>query len=251
VSGAPPFRDHFARQAARYADARPDYPEALYDALAAAAPGRALAWDCGAGSGQASVPLARRFAAVVATDASRAQLAHARRAPGVHYVAARAEACPLADGAADLVTVAQALHWFDLPAFYAETRRAARPGGVVAAWTYGDARLDDPHADALLAAYDRAVVGADWPPERAHVRDGYRSLAFPFAPLALDVPAAVERSWTADELLAYLATWSATVRHAERTGRDPLAALAPALRAALGGRRVGVRWPLAVRAGRA
>ena len=244
------FRDHFARQAAAYAHARPDYPAALFDRLAAAAPGRALAWDCGTGSGQAAGPLAERFDRVVATDASGAQLAHARRAERVHYVAARAEACPLADGAADLVAVAQALHWFDLPAFYAEARRVLRPGGLVAAWTYGDARLDHPAADALLGRYDRDVVGPDWPPERAHVRDGYRSLPFPFAPVALGAPAELARSWTADEILAYVATWSATVRHAERTGRDPVAALGASLRAAVGGASVRVRWPLVVLAGR-
>ncbi len=244
------FRDHFARQAARYAHARPDYPAALFDALAAAAPGRALAWDCGTGSGQAAGPLATRFARVVATDASRAQLAHARPAPGVHYVAARAEACPLAAGAADLVAVAQALHWFDLADFYAEARRVLRPGGVLAAWSYGDARLAHPPADALLRAYDAEVVGPDWPPERAHVRGGYRELPFPFARARVAAPAEITREWTADELLAYVATWSATVRCAERTGRDPLAALAGPLRAALGGTATTVRWPLRLLAGR-
>ncbi len=247
----PTFRDYFAQRAARYAAARPDYPAALFDAVAAASPGRALAWDCGTGSGQSAVPLAARFARVVATDASRAQLAHARRAGGVHYVAARAEACPLAGGSADAVTVAQALHWFDLPAFYAEARRVLRPGGLVAAWSYGDARLDHAGADALLRDFDRDVVGADWPPERAHVRDGYASLAFPFAPAALGAPPAIERRWTADELLAYVGSWSATARHAERTGRDPVDDLAPPLRAALGGGAARVRWPLAVLAGRA
>ncbi len=176
---------------------------------------------------------------MVATDASRAQLAHAR-----------AEACPPADGAADLVAVAQALHWFDLPAFYAEARRVVRPGGLVAAWSYGDARLDDAAADALLRAYDAQVVGPDWPAERARVRDGYRALPFPFAPAALDAPAAIRQRWTADERLAYLATWSATARHAERTGRDPLDALAPALHGALGGRTVAVTRPLALLARR-
>jgi SAM-dependent methyltransferase len=249
VSEAPPAADHFGRQAARYAHARPDYPAALFDALAAAAPGRALAWDCGAGSGQASAALAARFAAVVATDASPAQLAHARPARGVHYVAARAEACPLPDASADLVTVAQALHWFDGPAFHAEAHRVLRPGGVAAAWTYGDARLAQPAADAVLRHFDRAVVGADWPAERAHVRDGYRTLDFPFAPVALDVPATLERRWTADEIVAYAATWSATIRHADRTGDDPLGALARDLRRTLGTDAVAVRWPLVVLAG--
>lgn len=244
------FRDHFSRQAAAYARARPDYPDALFDALAAAAPGRGLVWDVGTGSGQAATALARRFDRVVATDASGAQLRHAVRTARVDYVAARAEAAPLADGVADVVTVAQALHWFEPAGFHAEVRRVARRGGLIAAWSYGDARLDDGPADALLAAFNREVVGPDWPAERAYVGEGLRALPVPHAPVDIDAPAAIERRWTADELLAYVASWSATVRHATRTGTDPLPALAAPLRARLGTRRVTVRWPLVVRAGR-
>ena len=80
----------------------------------------ALAWDVATGSGQAAVELAARFDRVVATDASAAQLASAEARPNVTYLHEPAERSSLDDASADLVTVAQALHWFDHRAFFAE-----------------------------------------------------------------------------------------------------------------------------------
>ncbi len=119
--------DHFSPVATQYAAFRPSYPAALFDWLASSTPRHDLAWDCGAGSGQASVPLAQRFKHMLATDLSAAQLATAPPLPNVVYRAARAEASGLADSTADLITVAQALHWFDLTQFYAEVRRVLKP----------------------------------------------------------------------------------------------------------------------------
>ncbi|TLM60395.1 MAG: methyltransferase domain-containing protein [Deltaproteobacteria bacterium] len=132
-----PFADHFAPVAASYADFRPTYPRELFAWLATLTPRRDLAWDCAAGSGQASVDLAGYFAQVVATDASRAQIDAAVPHPRIDYRVAPAEASGLAAASVDLVTVAQALHWFDLPAFYAEVRRVLRPDGALAVWSYG------------------------------------------------------------------------------------------------------------------
>jgi len=120
-----PFADHFSRISTGYAAFRPRYPEPLFDALAAAAPARRLAWDCASGTGQAALGLARRFDRVIATDASPSQVRQGVPHRGLHYVAARAEASAVRPGSADLVTVAQALHWLDLDRFYLEARRIA------------------------------------------------------------------------------------------------------------------------------
>ncbi len=247
-----PFADHFSHAAPRYAAFRPTYPDALFAWLAGAAPARRRAWDCATGSGQAAVALAAHVAQVVATDASAEQVAHAGRHPRVHYAVARAEASGLAAGCADLVTVAQALHWFDRDAFWAEARRVLAPGGVVAAWSYGDAALDDPAAQAAFRAYAAAELDPHWPPERRLVGAAYGAFAFPFAELALPELAMAAR-WTLDELAGYVGTWSAAARFRRATGRDPARELAEAWGPAWGppGRRVGVRWPLTVRAGRA
>jgi SAM-dependent methyltransferase len=248
---AQPFDDHFAPVAGAYADFRPTYPAALFDWLAGIAPDRELAWDCACGSGQASVDLAARFERVVATDASAAQLAGAAAHARIEYRLAAAEASGLPDAAADLITVAQALHWFDRPRFYAEVCRVLKPGGVLAAWTYGVQTLADERVNAHVQHFYREIVGPYWPPERALVETGYRSLDFPFAELA--VPAfAMTADWNLPRLLGYFASWSATGRYIQARGEDPVAALAERLTQAWGdpGATRLVTWPLAIRAGR-
>ena len=123
------FKDHFSASAAGYAVHRPRYPDALVDFLAEQAPGHKLALDAGCGTGQLSVLLARRFRRVIATDASARQIEEAEPHPGIEYRVAPAEQSGLEDGSADLFTVAQAAHWFELSSFYEEVRRILRPGG--------------------------------------------------------------------------------------------------------------------------
>ena len=242
--------DHFSRQAEQYRANRPGYPPALFAWLAGVAPARDRALDCATGSGQAALGLAAHFSEVIATDLSRRQLAHAPPDPRVHYLAATAEHLPLADRTVDLVTVAQALHWFDLPAFYAEVRRIGRPGAVVAVWSYGLMRID-PAVDAVVTRLYADILGPYWPPERALVESGYRDLDFPFAPIPAQPPA-LHADWPLDRLLGYLASWSATQRYKDATGRDPVESVRDALGAAWGeaGATRPIAWPLALRVGR-
>ena len=130
------FKDHFSSQATDYARFRPNYPAELFAWLAGIAPSRDTAWDCGTGSGQAAIGLAAHFARVFATDPSRKQLEHAEPHPRIDYRLAPAEVRLLDTASIDLVTVAQAIHWFDLDKFYAEAKRVLKPGGIIAAWTY-------------------------------------------------------------------------------------------------------------------
>lgn len=244
------FPDHFSMVAAAYAQWRPHYPEALFAWLATLPRTRALAWDCGAGTGQATVPLTRYFQRVVATDASAAQLDAAPRHPHVDYRVALAEASGLAGRSVDLVVVAQALHWFAWPAFYAEVDRVLAPGGVVAVWTYGRPHLDDAPADAVLRTFHDETLGPYWPPERSHVVRAYRTLPFPYA--ELPAPAfAMEAQWTLPALLGYIGTWSAVGRYRTVRGCNPVEAFSRAFHDVWGMadtvRRVA--WPLYVRVG--
>ena len=245
------FPDHFSRVAGAYAENRPRYPDGLFDWLASIAPRRELAWDCATGNGQAALGLARYFDRVIATDASAAQIAAAHAHPRVEYRVAPAEASGLAVASADLVTIGQALHWFDRPAFYAEVRKVLRPGGVVAAWTYGATSFDDPRLDEAHRTFYVDVVGPYWPAERALVETGYRDLEFPFE--EMDPPAFdMTTEWPLASFLGYVGTWSAVSRFREARGEDPVPGLASALAAFWGDpaatRRI--RWPLAMRVGR-
>jgi len=188
---------------------------------------------------------------VTATDASAAQLAQAPAHPAVTYRVAVAEASGLPEASVDLATVAQALHWLSLPAFYEEVDRVLVPGGVLAVWCYGVQRLDDEPADRLLEHFYGATVGPYWAPERRQVETGYRTLAFPFD----ELPAptfGMALDWTLGELLAYLRTWSATARFTSERGYDPVepfgAELARVWGPADAPRRI--RWPLSLRVGR-
>jgi SAM-dependent methyltransferase len=249
MSGA--FSDHFAPVAASYAAFRPTYPPELYAWLASRVREHELAWDCAAGSGQATLGLAEHFSRVFATDASRAQVEAAAPHPRVSWRVVQAQDSGLPDASADLVVVAQALHWFDLDAFYAEVRRVLKPGGVLAVWTYGVIHVEGPDVDARVQVFYRDTVGPYWPPERRHVESGYRTLAFPFDEIA--APAfAMQAGWSLDELLGYLRSWSATGRYVAARGDDPVAALRRELEPLWGAPQAkrAIGWPLSLRAGR-
>jgi SAM-dependent methyltransferase len=242
------FKDHFSTQAATYAKARPTYPASLFVELARLAPSRALAWDAGTGNGQAAVALAAQFERVVATEPSAAQLAQAVPHARVTYHQSAETAPMLADGSVDLVTVAQAAHWFDRPKFYAEVKRVLRPGGVVALWTYGLSAVS-PEIDAAVMRVYNGPIGPYWPPERHHPETGYRELdfAFPEQPFP---QAAMELTWTLPEFIGYLRSWSAVVRYIKDRGVDPIAPLEAELAPLWGGKARKVSWPLAGRLGR-
>lgn len=244
------FKDHFSGHAGDYAQARPTYPDALFAWIAGQCARRELVWDAGCGNGQASLGLSRHFRRVHATDPSEAQIAAAPADVRVQWRVEPAERCSLPTRSADLVTVAQAYHWFDQARFCAEAKRVLRPEGIVALWTYGLSRVSPKVDDLFLALYDDAL-GLYWPPERRHVENGYRSLPFPFE--IIPAPRFEMRlQWTLPQYLAYLSSWSASQRHLKETGRDAVAEAEPAFVAAWGDPQQAqtVSWPLSLRVGR-
>ena len=234
-----------------YAAHRPLYPPGLFRELARLTSGHLLALDCGTGNGQAAIGLAQHFARVVATDPSEEQLSFAARNPRVEYRRARAESSGLNDASVDLVTAAQAAHWFDLPAFYDEAKRVLAPDGAIAVWGYGDPILDTSLLHSTLHAFNRGLLESYWPPERQMLLDGYRTMPFPFD--EIDFPRLMlEMRWTLPELAGYLRSWSATNRYVAEQGADPVADVEKALSREWGNHEQArlVRWPLYVRAGR-
>jgi len=245
----PSFPDHFSGSAALYASHRPTYPAELFRWLAETTERHERAWDCGTGNGQAAVGLAAHFGEVVATDPSPAQLAHATRAERIHYVAMTAEDGALASRSVQLITVAQALHWFKLPRFYAEVARVLVPGGTLAVWTYGLLSIS-PEIDVLIGSFYRDTLRGYWPPERALVDAGYSGVPFPFAERAAPV-FRMTRNWTLAQLSGYLDTWSAVSEFRRVNGENPVGRFVAALEPMWGDRATArrVTWPLELKVG--
>lgn len=244
------FKDHFSRLAATYASFRPRYPPALFDYLVESCRRHELAWDCACGSGQASLDLAARFDAVLATDASAAQVASAPPHPKVRYRVAPAEDSGLHAACADIVTVAQALHWFELGPFYAEVERVLRPRGVLAAWTYGVMHVAGEPIDRQVQEFYWDILKGYWPAERQLVESGYETLPFIFAELTPPT-FVMQEEWSLRQFIGYVRSWSATGHYVERNAVDPAAALEESLAPLWGGpdelRRIS--WPLRLRIG--
>ena len=244
------FADHFSAFSASYARYRPDYPDSLFAWLAEIAPATRLVWDCATGSGQAAVGLARHFDRVIATDASASQLETARREPRVEYRVARAEDSGMPAASCDLVTVAQALHWFDRPRFWKEVERVLVTRGVVAVWCYDLLRIEE-GIDAVIGRLYRDIVGPYWPPERVLTEQRYATIDLPFEELA-PPPFRMEKRWNLADFVGYLRTWSAASRYARAKGRDPIPLVQEDLARAWGppDRERTAVWDLALRVGR-
>jgi ubiquinone/menaquinone biosynthesis C-methylase UbiE len=242
-----PCGDRFSGHAALYRQARPQYPLALFEWIAQAAPNTQCAWDVGCGSGQATLGLARHFERVYATDASKEQLRYAPAHPRVEYRCERAEASTLPSESQSAVVIAQAYHWLDLPAFWREVYRVTRPGALVVAVGYDLLRCTEEVQPLLISFYQR--LAPYWPPERRYVEERYQSLPF----LAEEIPAPtllMRHEWKQDQLLAYLRSWSAVQRFIREHHYDPTHELGEALLQRGGGPNTYVvEWELFLRAG--
>lgn len=212
----------FGDNADDYRAFRPHYPDALFAWLAGAAKGHSLAWDCGAGSGQAAVGLSRHFSRVLATDEDSRQLARAPKAPNIDYRIARAEDDLGLRREVDLIACACSIHWFDLPAFYENARRAMRPDGIIAAWTYDWPWTQIAPIDAILRRLKEDILGPFWGENAALYFNRYETLPFPFEeiePPPFQTPIAHSKS----EFVSFLRTWSAVEKSRLRYDGDPLA----------------------------
>ena len=241
--------DRFSEQAARYARYRPAYPPELYAWLLPLVPHRLRAWDCATGNGQVAVVLADYFREVEATDLSASQLAEAVERPNVHYQVATAEKTPFPDDYFDLITVGQAVHWFDPAAYHAEVRRVAGPGTVLAEWGYGLGQTGDAELDTLIRHFHDAVVGSYWDASRGHVLDEYARLPFPFARVRR-ARFKVRQQWSAAWFLDYLRTWSAVANYGrQHAGADAVLLVAEDLTRRWGVGEREVVFPVFARAG--
>jgi len=236
------FKDYFSGHARVYADARPTYPDELYAYLSEITIDHGVAWDCATGNGQTAVSLAPIFDRVIATDGSAKQLESAPSVVNVDYEVALAEQSPLASGSVDLVTVSQALHWFDLPRFFAEVERVLKPGGVLAIWSYGIHSIE-PAVDQLVDELYRDTLDGYWTEERRMVEQGYANVVFPFTEL-ITPQISMNVNWTQGQLESYLRSWSATDKYIRANGEDPVTLLSSRLTPVWQVGSKQVNWPL-------
>jgi SAM-dependent methyltransferase len=240
------FKDHFSDASDDYRSFRPRYPAELYAYLSGLCAAHGRAWDCATGTGQAAAGLAAYFAEVIATDASRSQIESAQGPDNVRFRVAQAEQSGIDSRSLDLVTVAQALHWFDLDAFRREVDRVLKPGGVLAVWIYGMLTIDQPVDERINYLYG-PVLDDYWPAERRFIEQGYRQVEFPYPRVESPEFEMVEE-WKLSQLLGYLNTWSAVKRFEQANTSNPVQALAAELVAAWGDPKTIKKtvWPLTV-----
>ena len=241
------FKDHFSGHSGSYAEFRPRYPETLFEYIASQCAGHDRAWDCATGNGQAARSLTAHFKNVIATDASDEQIANAKPCVGVHFHTAVAEDCGLQESSVDLVTVAQAMHWFDIDKFFAEADRVLKPGGILAVWCYTNCVMDPACMESINKMF--AEVEDYWAPERDIVESGYAGIVFPFTPIFPDC-FEMRLPRTAADMLGYMRTWSASQRYMQENGTDPMSKHEAELVQHWGPQARDVRWPIELKISR-
>ncbi|KAL9411579.1 hypothetical protein AB3S75_045222 [Citrus x aurantiifolia] len=182
--------DMFVKQAKQYAEARPNYPEEFFKFIASKTPKNELAWDVGTGSGQAAASLAPIYKNVIATDTSPKQLEFAIKLPNIRYQLTpptmsitELEQNVATQSSVDLVTIATALHWFDLPQFYKQVKWVLKkPNGVIAAWTYYWPEINE-SVDAVFKSFHSVDYEPFREPRPKLVENKYMSIDFPFEPV--------------------------------------------------------------------
>jgi SAM-dependent methyltransferase len=182
---------------------------------------RKLVWDCATGNGQVASMLSKKFAKVVATDISGEQLKRASQNENIQYKTERAENSSLPDASVDLIVVAQAIHWFDFDAFYAEAKRGLKKDGIIAVIGYPLLTTENPKLDETIRYFYRDVVGSYWDDERKFLDERYETIPFPFGEFQLP-EFEMRYRWTYEQLTGYLASWSAVARYQEKNGIHPL-----------------------------
>jgi SAM-dependent methyltransferase len=240
----------FAAEAEDYVHLRPTYPDNLFAFLATVVPARGAAWDCATGNGQAATHLAEYFDRVVATDESGEMIAQAPPDLRITYRVAEAEESGLEDGSLDLVTVASAIHWFDLEKFYAEVNRVVRPGGTIAAWTYYTPVFGS-EVDAIIRRLVHDILGPYWDERLHYVVDEFHDLPFPFEPI--EAPSfRTDMMWDMRDLLGYFETWSSSVKYREVNHESPTRLIEDDLAKAWGDPRQkqDLHFPLYMRLGK-
>ena len=246
-----PVSDRFSENSGDYLKYRPSYPREFIKEIISLTEDRTNYWDCGTGNGQVAAQLAGYFKNVFATDISEGQLEQAIHKDNIQYSVTRAEKTAFPDNFFDLITVAQAIHWFDFKSFYSEAKRVSKKNGLIAIWGYGLVRFEN-SIDKSIDHFYRGVVGPFWDEERQHIDNSYSSIQFPFEEIKLNKPYHISKEFSLEEFVGYLSTWSAVKRYKEANDHDPVKQLSSEINAEwhqLGDKLIA-KFPLFTKIGR-
>ncbi|MDT0646572.1 methyltransferase domain-containing protein [Zunongwangia sp. F260] len=241
------MKDNFSTKSADYAKFRPVYPQEVYDFIEKQLPQKQKAWDCGTGNGQVAAELAKFFEKVSATDISEQQLSHAPKMPNIDYSGQPAESTNFPDDHFDLVTVAQAIHWFKFNEFYKEVKRVLKPGAIIAIFGYGLFK-SNPETNKVIDHFYRNIIGEYWDPERRYLDEEYKTIPFPFKEIKTP-KISLQLHWSYDQLIGYLKTWSAVKHYEKANGRNPVDLIAEDLKQAFG-ENGEITYPILFRMGK-
>ncbi|MFC1564921.1 class I SAM-dependent methyltransferase [candidate division KSB1 bacterium] len=243
------FIDYYSHRSAIYARYRPKYPPELFSYLASISPQRNTAWDCATGSGQAATGLTAYFKNTFASDPSKGQIANADRCENLHYFISSAERVGMRSHSVDLVTVAQAIHWFDFDLFYGEIERILKKNGILAFWSYNLLTIDH-DIDKIINKFYWETLKGYWPVERRFIDEDYMTVPLPFAEMISPV-FNMAAEWDIDQFTGYLSSWSAVHIFREKHGRDPFDLICNDLKNVWGNRGDSkiIKWPLNLRIG--
>ncbi|WP_420318394.1 class I SAM-dependent methyltransferase [Ekhidna sp.] len=243
------MKDNFSTQSADYARFRPVYPQELIDYLISMTMNLKNCWDCGTGNGQLAIKLAEHFSKVYATDISDKQLSNATQRSNVFYSKQPAEETNFPAHHFDLITVAQAAHWFDHARFNQEVKRLLKPGGVIALIGYGLVEIDGQVGEIIRDFYWN-VTHPYWDPERDHIEAAYQTIPFPYIEIKDTPPFKMNKALMLDELIGYISTWSAVQHYIKKNGHSPMDMLHSDLKGVWDGTILQVDFPIFTRIGR-
>ncbi len=226
------MKDNFSKQSNLYSKFRPGYPAELVDFLVALVRSKDKSWDVGTGNGQFAVQLAEYFSKVYATDISAAQIENATSKPNIFYSVQKAEQSSFSENTFDLITIAQAIHWFEFDNFYTEAKRVLKPSGLIAALCYDIFSINE-EIDFLVNDFYKNVTGPYWDDERKYVDEHYRSIPFPFQ--EIEAPSfKMNYNWKFENAIGYLNTWSAVQHYIKKNNENPVDAFSSQLKKAWG-----------------
>ncbi|MGI0107178.1 class I SAM-dependent methyltransferase [Salinimicrobium sp. WS361] len=240
------MKDLFSSHSQDYSRYRPGYPAELFQFLRKLCHERTRAWDCGTGNGQVAGELATFFEQVYATDISINQLSQAVQKPNIHYTKQAAENTIFPDAHFDLVTVGQAVHWFDFKKFNAEVKRVLKKDAVIAIFGYSLFR-SNAETDEIIRHFYFDIIGSFWAPERRFLEEKYRTIPFPFK--EIEAPKIeMKQNWSFERLIGYLNTWSAVKAYQKEHKKNPVELVKEELQKSFG--EVGeVNFPILLRVG--